>query len=176
MTQKALLSRTVVAVDKSENAKVDIHVYEFWKEERDQVWKLKSEETFWHVDGEYRWIPSIAIKADCKTCLVYSFSNGTAYPSIGMTRRDKSDTFTEHIDMVELVAFKGKVDANVQKLTSRGGDFSVMTIDPSDDSCWFTTEFAKPNSMGEKFGWGSEIVSFGLEFKVVDEPEPNGDN
>ena len=45
----------------------------------------------------------------------------------------------------EVIAFDGNVAGNVQRQTGRWGDYSAISIDPVDDSCWFTTEYAKPN-------------------------------
>jgi hypothetical protein len=44
-----------------------------------------------------------------------------------------------------------------------------MSVDPVDDSCWYTQEYARPNAavsatfgvpFGEVFGWGTKIMQF----------------
>ena len=69
----------------------------------------------------------------------------------------------------EAVAFDGNVDGNVQRLTARWGDYSAMSIDPVNDTCWYTQEYAKfADSIwpafgvpfGEVFGWGTKIIQY----------------
>jgi hypothetical protein len=39
-----------------------------------------------------------------------------------------------------------------------------MTIDPVDDTCWYTQEFAKPNTrLGELAGWATKIMQIDLQ-------------
>ncbi len=51
----------------------------------------------------------------------------------------------------------------------RWGDYSSMSIDPVDDTCWYTQENARPNQsiipgtdipFGEYFGWGTQIIQY----------------
>jgi hypothetical protein len=58
---------------------------------------------------------------------------------------------------------------NVQRNTARWGDYSSMNIDPVDDTCWYTTEYALPTTipffangepLGEIFGWGTQIIQY----------------
>jgi len=157
--KKAVVSHTINA---DGNGKAGIRWYEF-ENDRNEGWKLKSEETF-SPDGDHRWMPSIAMNKKGETCLGYSISSNTTYPSIGVVGQRGT---SGNEDSGELVAFDGNVDANVQTFTSRWGDYSAMAIDPVDDTCWYTTQFAKPNSLvGERFGWATKIVQF--EFKGGD--------
>lgn len=93
-----------------------------------------------------------------QTCMGYSISSQSTYPSIGVAGRNGT---ANHMNVPELVAFDGNIAGNVQKRTSRWGDYSAMAIDPVDDTCWYTQEYAKPNSfIGEQFGWATKIIQF----------------
>jgi hypothetical protein len=153
--KKAMLSHTV---DADGTGKAGVRWYELWND-KDEGWKLKKENTF-SPDGDHRWMGSIAMNAAGQTCLGYSISSQTTYPSIGVAGRNGS---ANHMNVGELVAFDGNVAANVQTRTVRWGDYSAMAIDPVDDSCWYTQEYAKPNSfIGEQFGWATKIIQFDI--------------
>ena len=151
---RALVSHTV---DADGNGKAGVRWYEFRKNGRG--WQLHQEDTF-SPDGDHRWMGSIAMNAKGDTCLGYSISSQTTHPSIGVVGRIGRD----HINSSEQVVFDGNVAGNVQTRTSRWGDYSAMAIDPVDDTCWYTQEYAKPNSfIGEQFGWATKIVQFDIK-------------
>ena len=151
--KQAILSHTV---DVDGSGKAGVRWYELWNH-KDRGWTLKKENTF-SPDSDHRWMGSIAMTASGSTCLGYSISSQSTYPSIGITGRKGT---SNHMNIKELVAFDGNIAANVQTRTARWGDYSAMSIDPVDDTCWYTTEFAKPNSfIGEQFGWGTQIIHF----------------
>jgi Neuraminidase (sialidase) len=108
--KKAVVSHTINA---DGNGKAGIRWFEF-ENDRNEGWKLKSEETF-SPDGDHRWMPSIAMNKKGETCLGCSISSNTTYPSIGVVGRRGT---SGNGDRGELVAFDGNVDANVQTFTS----------------------------------------------------------
>jgi hypothetical protein len=159
----AMISHTV---DVDGSGKAGVRWYEL-RNDRDRGWTLKKENTF-SPDGDHRWMGSIAMTASGETCLGYSISSATTHPSIGITGRKGT---SNHMNISELVAFDGNVDGNVQRLTARWGDYSAMSIDPVDDSCWYTQEYAKPAEsiwpsqgvpFGEVFGWGTKVMQFSV--------------
>ena len=159
----AILSHTV---DVDGSGKAGVRWYELWNH-KDRGWTLKKENTF-SPDGDHRWMGSIAMTASGETCLGYSISSETTHPSIGITGRKGT---SNHMNISELVAFDGNVDGNVQRLTARWGDYSAMSIDPVDDTCWYTQEYAKPAEsiwpafglpFGEVFGWGTKVMQFSV--------------
>jgi hypothetical protein len=151
--KKAIISHTV---DADGSGKAGVRWYELWNS-KDQGWKLKKQNTF-SPDGDHRWMGSIAMNAAGQTCLGYSISSQTTHPSIGVAGRNGT---ANHMNVAEMVVFDGNVAANVQKRTARWGDYSNMSIDPVDDSCWYTQEYALPNSfIGEQFGWGTKVIQF----------------
>ena len=159
--KKAVLSHTV---DVDGSGKAGVRWYELWND-KDRGWTLKKENTF-SPDGDHRWMGSIAMTASGRTCLGYSISSETTHPSIGITGRKGT---SNHMNIGEAVAFDGNVAGNVQRLTARWGDYSAMSIDPVDDTCWYTQEYAKPADsiwptfgvpFGEVFGWGTKIIQY----------------
>jgi len=154
--KRAVVNHTV---DADGNGKAGVRWYEF-RNHKDRGWTLKKENTF-SPDGDHRWMGSIATNAKGETCLGYSISSQTTYPSIGLAAR-RGDS--NHMNVRELVAFDGNVDGFVQRRTSRWGDYSAMAIDPVDDTCWYTQEHAQPNTrIGEQFGWATKIIQFDLK-------------
>jgi len=162
--KQAILSHTV---DADGFGKAGVRWYEL-RNDKDRGWKLKKEETF-SPDGDHRWMGSIAMTASGSTCLGYSISSATTYPSIGITGRKGT---SNHMNISELVAFDGNAAGNVQRLTARWGDYSSMSIDPVDDTCWYTQEYAKPAEsiwpafglpFGEVFGWGTKVIQYDVK-------------
>jgi len=149
----AMLSHTV---DADGTGKAGVRWYEL-RNDKGRGWKLKKEGTF-SPDGDNRWMGSVAMTAAGNTCLGYSISSETTHPSIGITGRKGT---SNHMNIVENVAFDGNVDANVQRGTARWGDYSAMSIDPVNDTCWYTQEYAEPNLFfGEFYGWGTKVIQY----------------
>ena len=162
--KSAILSHTV---DADGNGTAGVRWYEL-RNHKDRGWELKKENTF-SPDGNHRWMGSIAMTASGSTCLGYSISSATVHPSIGITGRKGT---SNHMNIRELVAFDGNEDGNVQRLTARWGDYSSMSIDPVDDTCWYTQEYAKPAEsiwpafglpFGEVFGWGTKVIHYDVK-------------
>lgn len=81
------------------------------------------------------------------------------------------------MNIAEAVAFDGNVAGGVQRGVARRGDYSSMSIDPVDDTCWYTQEYPRPVQgvspsrglpYGEYFGWGTQIIQYDVE---VDDEE-----
>ena len=152
---RAVLNHTV---DADGNGTAGIRWYDVRNKGRG--WKVKKENTY-SPDGDNRWMGSIATTKSGDTCLGYSISSQTTYPSIGVAGRRGN---AKRMNVREAVVFDGNAAANVQRQTARWGDYSSMNIDPVDDTCWYTTEYAKPNSfIGERFGWATQIVQFDVD-------------
>ena len=154
----AMLTHTV---DVNGDGRAGLRWYEL-RNHKDRGWTLKKEGNF-APDSDHRWMGSIAMTASGSTCIGYSISSESTYPSIGIAGRKGT---SNHMNIKELVAFEGE---NVQRLTARWGDYSSVSIDPVDDTCWFTTEYARPASaiwpsfgvpFGEVFGWGTKVIQY----------------
>lgn len=137
-----------VDVDLSNSIRSEIRWYELHQESG--VWKINQQSTY-GPDADSRWMGSIAMDRQGNIGLGYSVSGSSTYPSIRFTGRKNGDDLSE-MTISESNAFNG---TGVQTNTNRYGDYSHMTLDPSDGlTFWYTGEF-----MGQS-GWETGIFSF----------------
>jgi MYXO-CTERM domain-containing protein len=95
-------------------------------------------------DGSYRWMASLAQDQAEDMVLGFSISSTTQFPSIGWTGRLPSDA-TGQMAQGESVIDTGKgVETGTfsdGSQASRWGDYSNLTLDPTDDcTFWYTQE------------------------------------
>lgn len=105
-------------------------------------------------DGKSRWMGSIAMDKVGNIGLGYSVSSPAMFPSIRYTGRVPGDT------LGTMQAETNVIDGSGYQKTglTRWGDYSSMSIDPSDDcTFWFTTEYLKSNGY---WNWSTRINSF----------------
>jgi len=114
---------------------------------------LQQEGTF-APDGEHRWMGSIAMDAVGNVALGYSKSGGDMYPSLAVTGRLVGDTAgTLSAESVFLAGGGSQVDSN-----SRWGDYSTMSVDPTDDcTFWFTGEYYAATG---PYDWHTRVATF----------------
>ncbi len=111
-------------------------------------------------DGNYRWMGSIAQDQAQDMALGFSVSGGSHIPSIAWTGRLGTDA-TGSMTQTESTVHSG---AGVESGTfssgaaaTRWGDYSNMTVDPSDDcTFWYTTEDYPANGI---FNWDTRIAA-----------------
>ncbi|GAA0707131.1 hypothetical protein [Dokdonella soli] len=107
-------------------------------------------------DGNFRWMPSVAMDRQGNMMLGYSVSGSSLYPSIRYTGRLAGDPLSTMQTEASMIVGTGS-QSGVQGLT-RWGDYSAMTVDPTDDcTFWYTNEYLK--ATGE-FNWSTRIGSF----------------
>ena len=90
-------------------------------------------------DDDHRWMASIAMDNDGNMALGYSVSSNITFPSIRYVGRLAGDPLgTMPQGETQLIAGSG-----VQTHSSgRWGDYSMMTVDPTDDcTFWYTQEY-----------------------------------
>lgn len=106
-------------------------------------------------DTSYRWMPSVAMDKQGNMALGYSVSSGTIHPAIRYTGRLVTDALNTMQAEASIIEGGGsQTGSNL----ARWGDYSAMTIDPSDDcTFWYTTEYLKANGA---FNWSTRIGSF----------------
>ena len=86
----------------------------------------------------HRWMGSIAADRDGNVALGYSVSNSTMYPSIRYAGRRNGEALGE-LPQNEASLVEG---TGSQIGISRWGDYSAMTVDPTDDcTFWYTNEY-----------------------------------
>ncbi|MDX6711079.1 MAG: hypothetical protein QOH96_2095, partial [Blastocatellia bacterium] len=107
-------------------------------------------------DSNFRWMGSIAMDKNGNMGLGFSVSGSALHPGIHYTGRLASSP-TGVMDQGEGTAIDGAGSQTGSSL-SRWGDYSAMTVDPSDEcTFWYTTEYIPANGA---FNWRTRIASF----------------
>ena len=105
------------------------------------------------ADGFWRWMPSIAVDAQGNMAIGYSTSGFNHEPSIryaGRLTDDPSNTLAQG----EVIMVTG----TGHQQFSRWGDYTALTLDPSDNlTFWHTNEYYPVTT---QVGWNTEIGSF----------------
>jgi hypothetical protein len=108
-------------------------------------------------DSSYRWMGSTAMDRNGDVALGFSVSSSSVYPSIHYTAHLTTDALGE-MGQGEGVLVDG-TGSQVSNL-SRWGDYSSLSIDPSDDcTFWYTSEYLTQNG---SFNWHTRIGTFRL--------------
>ncbi len=103
-------------------------------------------------DDNYRWMGSIAADGDGDIAIGYSVSSSAMYPAIRYAGRLAGET-PNLLPQNEAQLFQGP---GSQTGSNRWGDYSMLTIDPTDDcTFWYTQEYATSGS-----SWRTRIGSF----------------
>ena len=134
------------ATDVNANDQAGVRWYELRK--TSGSWSIHQQGTY-APDGESRWMASIAINNAGDIALAYNISSSSSYPSLKYTGRrscDPAGLMTEP----EIFLASG----NAANGSNRYGDYASMSVDPADDSFWFTGEY-NPSSQ-----WSTRISNF----------------
>ncbi|HNB51871.1 MAG TPA: hypothetical protein PK530_08005 [Anaerolineales bacterium] len=117
------------------------------------TWSLYQEGTFSLADTIHRFMGSITMDGDGNIALGYSRSSSSLNPSIYYVTRLSTDplgTFGP-----EELMYAG---AGSQTSSDRWGDYSAISIDPSDDcTFWYTQEYYPSNSGNN---WNTRVGKF----------------
>ena len=138
-------------------------------------WTLYQQGTYAPADGNHRWMASVAMNSQGDIGLGYSVSGSSTYPSIRYTGRNSSDPLGT-MTMAETTIFAG---TKSQTGVSRWGDYSCMSVDPSNDlDFWFTTEYSNSG-----WAWRTRVASFNISpagpslqylSNTISDPQGNG--
>jgi hypothetical protein len=133
------------------------------------------------ADGIYRWMSSIAADRQGNVALGYSTSNDTSpnFPSIAYSGRLASDP-PNMLPRTETQLFAGAGSQNQncdpnhpESLCSRWGDYSSMSVDPSDGcTFWYTNEYYTSQENGDILNWSTRIGSFKFPSCIGVRPRP----
>jgi hypothetical protein len=105
-------------------------------------------------DANYRWMPSVAMDKQGNMALGYSVSSATMFPAARYTGRLATDALNTMQSETSIVEGTGSQTGTLH----RWGDYSALTIDPSDDcTFWYTTEYLKTNGT---WNWSTRVGSF----------------
>ena len=115
-------------------------------------WTVAKKGTFGPNDGLYRWMGSIAQDKQGNLGLGYSVSSPSVFPYLAVTGKTPSESGME-------LETQFNIGKGAQKSINRWGDYSSMSVDPSDDcTMWYANEYLK--STGSYTNWGTQIVGF----------------
>jgi len=144
------------SVQNSVGGPFGVRWYEFRAAPGSTSWTTHQQGTFMPADGENRWMGSIAMNGNGDIALGYSVASSTTHPSIRFTGQSAGASGTGVMDLPETSIFTG---TESQFSISRWGDYSMMSVDPSDDDTfWYTQE----NGTGVSFGWATQIAEITL--------------
>ena len=105
-------------------------------------------------DAKYRWMGSVAMDKVGDMALGYSISSATAHPGISFTGRLPTDPLGTMESEISVIVGGG----SEQSPNYRWGDYSSMSIDPSDDcTFWYTNQYYKTDSAAD---WYTRVASF----------------
>jgi hypothetical protein len=106
-------------------------------------------------DADHRWLGSVAQDRNGNMAVGYSVSSSTTSPSIRYAGRLTSDPLGQ-LGQGETTLIAGS--GSQQSTSGRRGDYSDMTVDPTDDcTFWFTNEYYATTSGA---GWQTRIGKF----------------
>ena len=105
-------------------------------------------------DSTYRWMGSAATDGSGDIALGYSASSSSINPSIRYTGRVPTDPLGSMETEATIIGGTGSQTGGL----SRWGDYSSLSIDPSDDcTFWYTTEYLTTSG---SFNWHTRVGSF----------------
>ncbi len=118
------------------------------------TWSLYQQGSY-APDGDSRWMGSAAMDHEGDLAIGYSVSSTTTYPSIRYAGRLAGDPLNE-LTQGEATLIAGTGSQTVKY--DRWGDYSTLSVDPSDDcTFWYTQEYYPTTT---QVGWHTRIGSF----------------
>lgn len=120
----------------------------------------------------HRWMGSLAADKFGNMALGYSASSGTVYPSVLYSGRLVSDPLSTLPQTEQTIATGAGSQTNNcgGGQCHRWGDYSAMSVDPSDDcTFWYTNQYYDSPTNGASGNWQTSIGAF--RFPACD---PNG--
>ncbi|MGC8915608.1 MAG: carboxypeptidase regulatory-like domain-containing protein [Thermoanaerobaculum sp.] len=145
---KVLITAQTVDADGTDHAGVH------WRELRNSGtgWSEFQAGTY-APDANHRWMPSAAMDASGNICVAYSISSSTMYPSAAYACRDAGDPpGTLGTEVIY------KVGTGYQGGGNRWGDYSTISVDPTDQcTFWAAEEYGRASG---SFFWSTFVASF----------------
>ncbi len=135
-TSQSIVCCHTVDVDATNHA--GVRWYEL--ENTGSDWSVRQQGTY-APDAHSRWMASIAMNSNHEIALGYSISSTSEYPGIRYCGQSSSanSSATGLMDIAEDIIYTG---SNYQSSYTRWGDYSQMSIDPTDDvTFWYTDEY-----------------------------------
>ena len=112
-----------------------------WYELRDNDdgnWEMHQQSTYSPDTDVSRWLGNLSMDAQGNIAMAYSYTGSDDYPGLRYTGRFWDDPLNV-MTVPELTAVEGE---GAQTAAGRYGDYSQMSMDPTDDmTFWFTGEY-----------------------------------
>jgi hypothetical protein len=123
-------------------------------------WFVYQQSTYAPSDGNCRWMGSMAMDTAGNIGLGFSISSSNIYPAVKFTGRMKHDPLNT-LDLPEKGIYYGTgsntASDGIYSGNCRWGDYSSMTVDPSDGmTFWYTQQYF----LGMGSNWQTRIASF----------------
>jgi hypothetical protein len=152
--QTLLFNHTVAADGDPSHRHSGIRWYEL-RSSKTAPWSIYQQGTY-APDENNRWIGSIAMDRHGDIALGFDVSGANQYPSIHYASRRPSDPLGQ-LPREEVSIIEGH-GAQISDITAFG-DYSQMTIDPTDDcTFWFTNEYYPKTTNPDR--WHTRIAAF----------------
>ncbi len=126
------------------------------------AWSVYQQSTYNPGDGKSRWLGSIAMNALGDIGLSYNVSGSTMYPSIFFTGRKASDPLNT------MTIAEGIIQTGLRSMTETNfwGQYAAMSIDPSDNATfWTTNEYVRGSA--SNYPWATKIASFKFSHEPI---------
>lgn len=121
----------------------------------------------------WRWMGSAAMDHSGNIAIGYSSSGPNQFPSLHYAGRLAGDPLNQ-LTQGEALMFAGlgnEIQTGVFPLRNRWGDYSALTVDPTDDcTLWYTNEYIAENDFILGVDWRTRIGSF--KFPTCTVPTP----
>ena len=151
-TYEAMVCNYVVDVNGNDHA--GIRWYELRKDSVNTSWYIYQQGTY-APDDDNRWLASIAMDKWGNIALAYSVSSSSTYPSLRFTGHTAGSPLGI-MNVTETELFTG---TGSQSGTNRYGDYSMLSVDATDDETfWFNSEYIPSSGQWET---GIGAFSFG---------------
>ncbi|HXB11298.1 MAG TPA: T9SS type A sorting domain-containing protein, partial [Bacteroidia bacterium] len=155
-----------------------IRWFELRQDTTTKLWSIYQQSTFGPADGLSRWEGAIAMNQNGDIGMEYSVSGpDTVYPSIRYTGRKYCDPLNS-MTLAEGVAASGNtIVTTPQNPGNRWGDYSHLSVDPSDGITFWGTNMYAEAGAGNGINAGTRVFSFQVPSCIIlDVPnadEPN---
>ncbi|MCX6316641.1 MAG: fibronectin type III domain-containing protein [Bacteroidetes bacterium] len=113
-------------------------------------WTMYQQGTY-SPDGDGRFMSTMSINGDGSIGMAYNVSSATTFPSIRYTGRKDCDPLGQ---MTEPEATL--IAGTAANASNRYGDYNAMTVDPSNGSFWFTSNYNPATQ------WATRVGNFSI--------------
>ncbi|MDP2721546.1 MAG: PKD domain-containing protein [Bacteroidales bacterium] len=131
-------------------------------------WELYQQGTFAPSDGASRWMASAAMNDLGDIAIGYSVSSTAVYPSIRIVGQSAGAPLG--LGVLDIDEISIKEGTKSQTGVNRWGDYSAMSVDPSDGiTFWYTQQYSNGG-----WNWRSQIAA--VNFAQAPAPDFSADN